>query len=78
VGGDKQLVDQFYFEEVGITSIDTTNATLNQLTFDYEKYSHGHQLYDSKGGAETGYVSEGFDFVKAVAFNGPQPDSDLF
>ncbi len=45
--GQRQLVDEYRFENVTFNSLDTDNATLNQLTFDFEAYSHGHVSYDT-------------------------------
>ena len=75
-GAGKQLVDEFRFEDVQIASLDTANASSNVLSFDFAKFSHGHELHDTKGAA-TGFVSEGFDFGKSIAFNGPDPHADM-
>src|SRR5258705_5943621 len=56
-GGDKQLVDEFHFDDVLISSLGTGNATSNALSFDFTKYSHGHELFDQKTGQEVGFVS---------------------
>jgi VCBS repeat-containing protein len=76
VDGEKQLVDQFYFESVVVTSIGGADAVLNRLTFDFTRYSHGQLLHGEDGGV-AGFVSEGFDFSTGTAFNGPEPNPDL-
>jgi type VI protein secretion system component Hcp len=68
-GGDKaQLVDEFRFENVLVTSLHSAGVTDNVLSFDFTRFSHGH----------VGSVSEGYDFSTATAFNGPAPDADIF
>ena len=72
-GGDgPQLVDQFYFEQVFVTGLQTDGsayATSNSLEFAFGKFNHGHIDQDLKGGA--GAVTEaGWDFIKNLSFTG--------
>jgi len=78
-GGDKGmlLMDEFRFENVLISSLDTTNAVSNELGFAFTKYSHGHELYDLAD-KPTGFVAEGYDLATAKAFDGPNPTGDIF
>ena len=75
-GGERQLVDEFRFDDVLLTSLDTSNGSSNALAFDFAKFSHGHQDYDNDGSKGTA-VSEGFDFSLNKAFDGPAPHADI-
>ena len=76
VGGDgKQLVDQFVFQDVLVTSLQTTNSVTNQVTVDFAQFSRAHVELNAKGGiGET--TEEGWDFVENKAFSAPV-DADL-
>jgi VCBS repeat-containing protein len=77
-GGDKgnALIDEYIFNDVLVTSLQTNNASSNSLSFDFAKFSYGHQLYNVDGAAGS-FVAEGFDFAKGTAINGPAPDADI-
>ena len=75
-GSKPQLVDEFRFEDVLVTSWHSAGATDNALSFDFGKFSHGHVQTDATGKV-TGSVSEGYDFSLAKAFDGPAPDADI-
>jgi VCBS repeat-containing protein len=79
-GGDKgaQLVDQYYFEDVLVTGLNTGGANFNSVSLDFAKFSHGHLEQDAQGGV--GPTTEtGWDFVQNEAFSHPvAPDVDLF
>ena len=58
VGGDgKQLVDQFVFQDVLVTSLQTTNSVTNQVTVDFAQFSRAHVELNAKGGI--GETTEG-------------------
>ncbi|CAN0308093.1 unnamed protein product, partial [Phaeothamnion confervicola] len=69
-----QLVDEFKFSDVAITSLSSFNATLNALTFDFAQYSHGHVAQDAKGGTTSSVT--GWDFATNTASGGPVPTAD--
>jgi len=78
-GGDKgpQLVDEFKFDTVVLTSLQTTNASTNELTFDFGSFTHGHIEQDAKGALQS--TVTGWDFVQNHAvLSPPLPDPDLF
>ena len=73
-GGDKggQLVDQYYFENVLVTGLQTSGnaaSTANDLNFDFAKFVHGHVAYDAKGGIDS-TSKTGFDFAQSESFDG--------
>ncbi|MDH4259948.1 MAG: tandem-95 repeat protein [Gammaproteobacteria bacterium] len=78
-GGKPQLVDQYYFEDVLVTGLSTVNATSNQVSLDYAKFSHGHLEYSGTG-TSLGSSSAGWDLLSNTAFTGPPvaADVDLF
>jgi hypothetical protein len=74
-GGDQpRLVDEYRFGDVAITGTKSSNGH-NTLAFDFASFSHGHVDYDNAGKATS--VSEGYDFAKAAAFDGPAPLPDI-
>jgi type VI secretion system secreted protein Hcp len=77
VGGDgKQLVDQYVFQDLLVTSLQTINAVTNQVTVDFAQFSRAHIELNAKGGiGET--TEAGWDFVKNSEFHVPV-DSGLF
>jgi VCBS repeat-containing protein len=77
VGGDSkpQLVDQYYLEDVLVSSLSSSNAS-NHVSVEYGKFSHGHIEQNNKGGLEPA-VESGWDFELNKAFS-TNVDSDLF
>jgi len=75
-GGKSQLIDEYRFDDVLVTSLQTSNASSNALSFDFAKFSYGHQLYNSNGSVGS-FVAEGYDFPKGTAFDGPAPHADI-
>ena len=80
--GKPQLVDQYYFEDVLVTGLQSSGANANAVSLDFAKFSHGHIEQDAKGGAgpttETGWdFSQNKTFAHAVAsdFDGKLLDS---
>jgi len=59
--------------------LNTANATSNQVSLDYGKFSHGHIEYSGTG-TSLGSTSAGWDFLSNTAFTGPPvaADVDLF
>jgi len=77
-GGDKNdtLVDQYYFQDVLVSSLNTSNASSNQVEVNFGAFSHGHIDYKDDG--TKGDVTEaGWSFVLNKDFSVPV-DSDLF
>jgi len=77
-GGEKgnSLVDQYYFADVLVTGLSTANATSNQVSLDYGKFSHGHVDYKADG-TQGDITSAGWDFIANKEFTAPV-DADLF
>ena len=74
VGGGKeglQIIDEFKFTDVLVSSWQTSNGSFNSLVFDYAEVDYGHQLYDETGQAKgfTGAFDPTADGAKA-----PQAD----
>jgi hypothetical protein len=82
VGGDQgaQLVDQYYFEDVVVTELNSSGANADQVSLDYARFSHGHIEYDNTNGTKISTTEAGWDFVLNEAFSGKTvaPDVDLF
>jgi VCBS repeat-containing protein len=82
-GGDKggQLVDQYYFENVLVTGLQTNgnaSSTANDLSFDFAQFNHGHVDYKDTG-AVAGTSEAGWDFVLNKSFDGgPAVAGDAF
>jgi len=75
-GAGKQLVDQYVFQDLFVTSLQTSDSVFNSVSVDFAKFSRGHVEYDAKGGI--GNITEtGWDFVANRTFHVPV-DSDLF
>jgi hypothetical protein len=77
-GKESQLVDQYYFQDVLVTGLQSDGANANEVSLDYGAFSHGHIEQDIKGGA--GPTTEtGWDFVHNDSFSHPvAADVDLF
>jgi type VI protein secretion system component Hcp len=79
-GKEAQLVDEFKFDDVHISSLSSSNESSNALSFDFGSYSHGHVALDGKGGV-AGTTVEGWDLAQnhtASDLSPPHPDVDLF
>jgi type VI protein secretion system component Hcp len=61
-----RIIDEFKFTDVLVSSWQTSDATVNSLTFDYAGVSYGHQLY-SETGAPSGFAGD-HDPVGDIAF----------
>src|SRR5262245_13139040 len=72
----KQLVDQYVFQDLFVTSLQTSDSAFNSVSVDFAKFSRGHVEYDDKG-AKTATTEAGWDFVANRTFHVPV-DSDLF
>jgi len=73
--GKQQLVDQYVFQDLLVTSLQTSNSVSNSVSVDFGEFSRGHVEYDAKG---IGHITEaGWDFVHNIRFHAPV-DSDLF
>ena len=75
-GEQQQLVDQYYFEDVLLTGLQTSAAggggTAHSLSFDYAAFNRGHVTQDIKGGV--GDIAEdGFNFQTANDADGLGP-----
>ena len=71
-GGDKgdSLVDQYYFQDVLVSSLSTSNASSNQVSVDFGAFSHGHIDYKDDG--TQGDVTEaGWSFIQNKDFSVP-------
>jgi type VI secretion system secreted protein Hcp len=75
-GEKPQLVDQYYFEDLLVTSLQTSNSAFNSVSVEFGRFSRGHVETDAKGGI--GQTTEaGWDFISNEVFHTPV-DSDLF
>jgi VCBS repeat-containing protein len=74
-GAAPRLVDEYKFQDVTLTKLDTINASANALSFDYAKYAEGHVCYDAKGAPST-ITTGGWDFANNAAFSGGTPSGD--
>ncbi len=77
--GKGQLVDEYKFDEVQVTSWSEHGSgasTVNHLGFEFVRYAHGHVEYDAKGAKGDVSVS-GFDFEagKTWTDGNPAPDA---
>ena len=75
-GEKAMLVDQYYFENVLVSSLTNLDANYNNVTIQYGRFSHGHIEQNEQGGLEPA-VESGWDFMLNKAFSAPV-DSDLF
>src|SRR5205807_9074221 len=74
-GAQPQLVDEYKFQDVTLSGLATSNATENQLSFNYAQYAEGHIAYDAKGAPGT-ITTGGWDFINNTAFSGGTPVAD--
>ncbi|HSA89262.1 MAG TPA: VCBS domain-containing protein [Burkholderiales bacterium] len=63
--GGPQILEEYMFENVRVTGLESTTATQNALAFDYGNLSYGHAIYDPESGALQGYAG------------GHMPDADI-
>jgi type VI secretion system secreted protein Hcp len=75
-GKGQELVDQYVFEDLLVTSLQTSNAAFNSVSVEFAKFSRGHVEFDEKG-AKSATTEAGWDFEHNVQFHAPV-DSDLF
>jgi VCBS repeat-containing protein len=77
-GGDKgrQLVDQYYFDTVFVSSFEGGGATGNTVELDFIKFAHGH-IEQSATGAALPAIEVGWDISKNESYS-VGTDSDLF
>jgi len=76
--GDKgaQLVDQYYFEDVLVSSLDGAGANDNLVGVEFGKFAHGH-IEQTDTGALGQLTEVGWDFIENKVFTAPT-DADLF
>jgi len=74
--GKPQLVDQYYFGNASLSSLDTNNASSNALSFAYTGFGHGHVEYDPNTGASKGITEVEFD-LGGKSFNAPPIHGDV-
>jgi type VI protein secretion system component Hcp len=74
-GAQPKLVDEYKFQDVTLTGLDTANVSANALTFNYVQYAEGHIAYDAKGSPST-ITTGGWDFGNNTAFSGGTPVAD--
>jgi type VI protein secretion system component Hcp len=63
-----QILEEYRFDNVSVTGLDSTTATQNTLAFDYGGVSHGYAIYDPESGALQGYAGSSL----------PDADIDFF
>jgi len=73
---NKQLIDEYYFDTVFLSSLDTTGSA-NSVGIAAGKFSHGHLEYHANGSIDDTVV-EGWSFIDNKDWNGPTPAADLF
>jgi VCBS repeat-containing protein len=70
--GGPTLVDEYVFDQVLLTSLNSAEDAYNSVGLTYARYSHGHE---SLGKLET---TGGWDFTTNTPWDGPAPDADVF
>ncbi|KPK08653.1 MAG: hypothetical protein AMJ64_02875 [Betaproteobacteria bacterium SG8_39] len=70
--GGPTLVDEYVFDQVLLTSLNSAEDAYNSVGLTYARYSHGHE---SLGKLET---AGGWDFTTNTPWDGPPPDADVF
>ncbi len=70
------LVDEFLFDQVLVTGLNSSNAVDNVLSFDFARFSHGHVDY-TETGAKGDVTLAGWDFETNKAYSGPTPHADV-
>ncbi|MCW5954927.1 MAG: type VI secretion system tube protein Hcp, partial [Propionibacteriaceae bacterium] len=68
ISGKEQLVDEFRFNDVFITKLDTVNGTTNELAFDFASFTHAH-IEQTQSGGSGAIADSGWDFQT----NTPEP-----
>ncbi len=74
-GEGKQLVDEFKFNDVLLSQLDSGSGGSNALSLDFKSFSHGHVEFDQKGGSGSKTVT-GWDFFLQEEIGGPLPAAD--
>jgi type VI protein secretion system component Hcp len=60
VGGEQRRVDEYDFTNVILSGLDSPAANVNELSFNFSKFTHRHTVYD-EGGKEDGQIVVGWD-----------------
>ena len=68
--GKQMLVDEFRFELGSVTGLESSGANANELSFVFERFSHGHE-----GGNQSGVT--GWDFADDQPWAAPAPHADI-
>ncbi|HEX4984748.1 MAG TPA: Ig-like domain-containing protein [Burkholderiales bacterium] len=78
VGGSEglRLVDEFKFDNVHLTGLQTSDAATNVVQFDFAQFTHGHVDYDRTGAAHD-TTSTGWDFAAHHEISAPAPHPDV-
>jgi len=58
--GARQLVDQYYFEDLQVTGLQSTDGTANAAQFNYAAFSHGHVDQLGSGVTQFGWEFDSF------------------
>jgi VCBS repeat-containing protein len=77
-GKDQQLVEEYNFDDVTITKLDSHGsggATGNEVSFAFSRFSHGYVSYDEQGKLD-GKSAAGWDFKLNEAFS-DAPEADF-
>jgi type VI secretion system secreted protein Hcp len=76
ISGKEQLVEEFRFNDVIITKLDTVNGTTNELAFDFSSFTHAH-IEQSKSGGSGSIADSGWDFKTNTPEPVPAPHADV-
>jgi VCBS repeat-containing protein len=74
--GKEQLVDEFHFNDVIITRLDTVNGTTNELAFDFGAFTHAH-IEQTQSGGSGSITDSGWDFKTNTPEPVPAPHADV-
>ena len=73
----KQLVDEFNFNDVLLSKLDSGNSLNNALSFEFKSFTHGHVEFDQNDGSVESEAATGWDFGLNVAIDdAPLPSAD--
>ncbi|WP_373987189.1 hypothetical protein [Duganella sp. BuS-21] len=77
--GERHLVDEYIFNTVNTTGVDSLGNGANEVGLAYDTFTHTHLAYDDRGRVDTGNSTKvGYDFAHAKVIGVPEASPDLF
>lgn len=77
IDGQRQLVDEYFFNQAYVSGFDNSTDANSSLALVYNQFSHAHQAYDTRGRLDsTNSTKVGYDLSSLQAISVPSPTAD--